>query len=770
MPPHPAVRVTVPMISPLPSSSFRTSPFVSARVLLNLHGDIAGFPVLSLVLSSGSTRLAAAALVTKVDRVSGGTAWAAEEEQAHIWSSDYEGGVSQAELRTLYAVLSAVSPLQNVSAVAHVGSALSIAPRGRFVASRMAESPWGVCMMRREEGSAVADPAREKPLWRYDVTFFVLLGTAAADDATFALDRASPRVLHALEMATELAEERGLNRTRILRRLAEEGVAGVGGIVGPPERMRTLLEVSGAVAAASSTRASGAPSTVVDLRPPHPSAPAVVDLVSSDDDEDGEGAGRGPASGGAASSDAAAGRGGPAPSAAAAAVTADVAPTVSSVIDSLVPDVVTADAALHPAVRALNMTVAPSGAAAALKMHGYQRSAVQWMLDRELSSEHQRLRVQRRAQQQREAAAAAAAAGPDDDGDVPLPPLLASVDAGGGVAASSLVPDWLGRLATIAQERYGPVLTRLGPGVGLGRIGAAAAFRKPGTAGLSAAAAGSGAAAAVAAAAAPEADTKRRRTGTRLAKAEALKQLAGSEDDTDDAAASLATRVPLSVAAEALTERLADIREEARGYRFEFSSGGGVSHPGRIPEYTQPLPWMSDAPIVRAARHPLWQALNAIEVDPGSTDALAALLSTEAGKASVAAARTAALRSGPHDGDERLVDAATVARLRFWPCCTFHFCAATSRIIREPCRDCAAAEGPGADVRPLACAGVELRSGKTVAGVDGAIAAALTTDFDGVARGGMLCDEMGLGKVRHWGLPVGQERSGPTSTPFPSTP
>lgn len=314
------------MISPLHPSEFHTTPLLSARMVLDHESGIAGFPALSLVLVTGTRSLAAAALITKEDRISGGAVWAAAAEQAHIWASASAQGVSLADLRPLYAVLSAVAALQNVPAVARVGSALSIAPRGRFVASNIAETPWGVCMGRKG-----APDAHDKLMWRYDATFFVVLGIAAEDDATFALDRASPRVLHALEAATDLTEERGGNRKRLVRRLVEESYAGVGGIVGPPERMRKLLEAAGAVASAD---ALAPPRTQPPDTKRQPSASSVIDLVSSEDEGGAMGdGGIGPK---LPSGAAAAAHG---PAAAEALDSAAALATVSSVIDGLVPDV-----------------------------------------------------------------------------------------------------------------------------------------------------------------------------------------------------------------------------------------------------------------------------------------------------------------------------------------------------------------------------------------------------------------------------------------------
>jgi hypothetical protein len=202
--------------------------------------------------------------------------------------------------------------------------------------------------------------------------------------------------------------------------------------------------------------------------------------------------------------------------------------------------------------------------------------------------------------------------------------------------------------------------------------------------------------------------------------------------------------VPHSAVAEAAAERAAEVLEESRSFCIFGVDMKPLPPTQRIPEYAQPLPWMSDAPIVRAAQHPLWSRLDVAEVDPGSADALAALLASPNG----------AWKLDGKTATARLEQCgAAVAGARFRPCCAFYVCAATSRIVREPCRDCvatAAAAGSLAALPPVraeleSCAAVPAASSDQA---DRGSEDRVDSGFDGVARGGMLCDEMGLGKVR----------------------
>jgi len=98
-------------------------------------------------------------------------------------------------------------------------------------------------------------------------------------------------------------------------------------------------------------------------------------------------------------------------------------------------------------------------------MHPYQRSAVQWMLDRELASETERLRIQKRFRSQQQDADERSASHADDPGndvEVQISPLLSSFSSLGHLDGG-----WLDRLVTETKARYGPVLKLLGAGVGL---------------------------------------------------------------------------------------------------------------------------------------------------------------------------------------------------------------------------------------------------------------------------------------------------------------
>lgn len=402
-----------------------------------------------------------------------------------------------------------------------------------------------------------------------------------------------------------------------------------------------------------------------------------------------------------------------------------------------------ADAAMHPAVRALDLSAVgrsvarqrpsdgPASASASphpspqrLTLHAYQRSAVQWMLDRELMSEAQRLRTQRHALRQaaeRVSAGSASAASDDADdcADVDLEPLVSCIEG-------SPEPRCLQRLASVAEKRYGPLLERLGPGVGLTGGGVLGVDAK--------AYAGS--------AAAPATQLPLPRKATRQVRAAAIRQLTGSAADADDVAHETSPALD-----DATATRRAEILEESSCYQFIGATGEEVSRrtASQIPEYSQPLPWLSDAPITRAARHPLWRKLDDVEADPRSLSSLDALLASDAAVVSALYAKPASpMPADDLPSDAQLgLRASVVSKLRLRPCCAFYVNAATNCIVREPCRNCAATSATDT-VSPF----VRVSLGRAGNGVATAGESNVATGFDGVARGGMLCDEMGLGKVR----------------------
>lgn len=228
------------MVSPyLPDKFLKTgAPFPTARLVLNEHDAIIGFPAVSLILSERGEPLAAAALITLPDRNdSSEKVWAPRTEQQHVWQSR-AGGVPAAALKPLYAVLSAAASLQGVQPVARIGTVLSVQGRRSFPAIEPRESPWGVCI----NGATAPSP---RVLWCYDVTFFLRIALAADDDSTFALDRLTPAVTHAAELAVELSETVSTTtRARLLKEAARVMNHGVAGIHGPATRMKMILDLT----------------------------------------------------------------------------------------------------------------------------------------------------------------------------------------------------------------------------------------------------------------------------------------------------------------------------------------------------------------------------------------------------------------------------------------------------------------------------------------------------------------------------------------------
>ena len=134
-----------------------------------------------------------------------------------------------------------------------------------------------------------------------------------------------------------------------------------------------------------------------------------------------------------------------------------------------------------------------------------------------------------------------------------------------------------------------------------------------------------------------------------------------------------------------------------------------------LPVYSMPLPVLQDVAIVKASQHPLWERL-ALEVDPG------------------AAAKAAALAGA---GDGR-------AAPEHVPCCSFFVNMMTGSVVRDRCEKCVPLPPETQPAARLVVAG----SGAGLAELRAEAAApAPWRSFDGVVRGGMLCEDMGLGKT-----------------------